>query len=182
MKIDNLIKWLSAGAGAVVGAVTGAWSGVLTCLLVFNVIDYVTGVMCAIAGRSSKTEGGRLSSSAGFVGLARKVLIWALICVATCVDKFVIGTGSSCQTATALFYVANEALSVLENCALLGLPIPVFLRRLLEVLREKNDRGEGVQAAPVAPQESEATKAAEKELDDLIRDMADDGSTELKDE
>ncbi len=142
MKWDDIIKWLSAAVGGVVGAIGGVWSGVLTCLLILNVLDYVTGVICAVVGRSTKSEGGRLSSTAGFVGLAKKMFIWVIILVTTCVDRYVIGSGSSCQTAAALFYVANEALSILENCALMELPIPAFLRKLLEVLREKNDQGE----------------------------------------
>ena len=48
----------------------------------------------------------------------------------------------SCQTAAALFYIANEALSIIENCGLMGLPVPAFLRKLLEVLRDKSDQGE----------------------------------------
>ncbi len=141
MKWDEIIKWLSAAVGGVVGAIGGAWSGVLTCLLILNVVDYVSGVICAIAGRSAKSEGGHLSSTAGFVGLAKKMFIWFIILMTTCVDRYVIGSGTSCQTAAALFYVANEALSILENCALMELPIPAFLRKLLEVLKEKNDHG-----------------------------------------
>jgi len=141
MKWNEMLKWASAAVGAVVGAVCDAWSGVLTCLLMMNVVDYVTGLVCAIAGRSAKTDGGHLSSAVGFVGLARKMFIWVVILVTTCVDRYVIGSGTSCQSAAALFYVANEALSILENCALMDLPIPTFLRKLLEVLREKGEQG-----------------------------------------
>lgn len=141
MKWDEIVKWLSATVGAAVGMVTGAWTGVLSCLLIMNVVDYLTGIVCAVCGRSAKSDGGHLSSTAGFVGLAKKMFIWVIIIVTTCVDRYVIGSGSSCQTAAALFYVANEALSIMENCALMGLPIPAFLRKLLEVLREKNDQG-----------------------------------------
>lgn len=155
MKWDEIMKWLSAAVGAAVGMVMGAWSGVLTCLLIMNIVDYLTGVVCAVCGRSAKSEGGHLSSIVGFIGLAKKMFIWVIIVVTTCVDRYVIGSGSSCQTAAALFYVANEALSILENCALIGLPIPAFLRKLLEVLREKNDQGGsdvGVSAGAVSAQ------------------------------
>lgn len=141
MKWDDVLKWASAAVGAVVGAVCDAWSGLLTCLLIMNVVDYITGLVCAIAGRSAKTDGGHLSSAVGFVGLARKMFVWVIILVTTCVDRYVIGSGTSCQSAAALFYVANEALSILENCALMELPIPAFLRKLLEVLREKGEQG-----------------------------------------
>lgn len=141
MRWEDIIKWCSALIGGIAGAIGGAWSGVLTCLLILNVVDYATGIVCAICGRSAKTEGGRLSSTAGFVGIAKKMFIWVVILLATCVDAYVIGTGGGCQTAAALFYVANEALSIMENCALMELPIPQFLRRLLEVLRDKGDSG-----------------------------------------
>ena len=111
-------------------------------MLALNVVDYISGLVCAALGRSTKTDGGRLSSTAGFIGLARKMFIWVLILVATLVDRYVIGTGESCQTAAALFYIANEALSIIENCGLMGLPVPAFLRKLLEVLRDKSDQGE----------------------------------------
>ncbi len=141
MKWDEVLKWASAAVGAVVGAVCDAWSGMLTCLLVMNIVDYITGLVCAVVGRSSKTDGGHLSSAVGFIGLARKMFVWVIILVTTCVDRFVIGSGTSCQSAAALFYVANEALSILENCALMELPIPAFLRKLLEVMKEKGEQG-----------------------------------------
>ena len=103
---------------------------------------FSVGIVCAALGRSTKTDGGRLSSTAGFIGLAWKMFIWVLILVATLVDRYVIGTGESCQTAAALFYIANEALSIIENCGLMELPVPAFLRKLLEVLRDKSDQGE----------------------------------------
>lgn len=142
MRWDDVIKWISAAVGAIAGAVGGAWTGALTCLLALNVVDYISGLICAALGRSTKTDGGRLSSTAGFIGLARKMFIWVLILVATLVDRYVIGTGVSCQTAAALFYIANEALSIIENCGLMGLPVPAFLRKLLEELRDKSDQGE----------------------------------------
>lgn len=147
MRWDDVLKWISAAIGAVVGAVGGAWTGALTCLLAMNIVDYVSGLVCAALGRSVKTEGGRLSSAAGFVGLAKKMFIWVLILVATLVDRYVIGTGESCQTAAALFYIANEALSIIENCALMGLPVPSFLRKLLEVLRDTADQGEDTESS-----------------------------------
>lgn len=146
MKWDNMIKSICGAVGLVwgviQGAVTGIWTPALSCLLTLNVIDYLTGFVCAAVGRSNKTEGGRLSSSVGLIGIARKVLIWVIVIVGTAVDRYVIGAGSSCQTAVALFYAANEALSVLENVALIGVPIPAFLMRLLEVLRDKSDQGQ----------------------------------------
>ena len=131
MKWDSFIKWGAAVAGAVVGTLESNWSGVLTFLLILNVMDYITGIVCAAVGRSEKTTGGTLSSTVGFIGIAKKALIWAIIILATCVDRFVIGNGSTVQSAAAMFYAANEALSIIENCALMGLPIPAFLKTML---------------------------------------------------
>lgn len=140
MRFDVIIKTIAAFFGGVIGFVTGQWTGVLTCLIIMQAVDYFTGWVCAALGKSAKTDNGRLSSAVGWSGLARKGFVWLLIVVTWCVDKYVIGSGSACMTASALFYVANEALSILENCALIGLPVPAFLRKLLEVLREKNDK------------------------------------------
>lgn len=59
MRWDDVIKWISAAVGAIAGAVGGAWTGALTCLLALNVVDYVSGLICAALGRSTKTDGGR---------------------------------------------------------------------------------------------------------------------------
>ena len=141
MKWDSFIRWGAAIVGAVVGTVQDSWSGVLTFLLILNIMDYVTGVVCAMVGKSSKTVGGSLSSAVGFAGIAKKFFIWAIIILATCVDRFVIGNGTTVQSAAAMFYAANEALSVIENCALIGLPVPAFLRTMLEVMRDKSNSG-----------------------------------------
>ena len=108
-------------------------------LLAFVVLDYITGIMCAIAHK-------KLSSVVGFKGICRKVLIFALVGVGHLLDTQVIGSGSVLRTAVIFFYLSNEGLSLVENAAYLGLPIPGKLHKVLEQLHdraEKEDEKEG---------------------------------------
>ena len=115
------------------GSPDGSLDGLLYALIAFVVIDYLTGVLCAIADRT-------LSSNIGFKGIARKVLIFALVGVGHIIDSQVIGEGSVIRTAVLFFYLSNEGVSLLENAAHLGLPIPEKLR---DVLAQLHDREKG---------------------------------------
>ena len=108
--------------GGWVGYFVGGCDGLLYALLAFVVIDYITGVMCAIADR-------KLSSEVGFKGIAKKVLIFLLVGIANILDVNVVGTGSVLRTAVIFFYISNEGVSLLENAAHLGLPVPDMLRQ-----------------------------------------------------
>ena len=94
------------------------------------VIDYITGVMCAIADKS-------LSIEVGFKGICRKVLIFLLVGIANVLDVQVIGTGSVLRTAVIFFYISNEGVSLLENAAHLGLPVPEKIKLVLEQLHDR---------------------------------------------
>ena len=87
-------------------------------------LDYVTGVICAAANK-------RLSSEIGFKGLIKKALIFALVAVAGVADKVIPATNQAIRAAVILFYIANEAISILENAAELGLPVPEKLKAVL---------------------------------------------------
>ena len=104
--------------------------GVL-CLVML--IDYITGVMCAVADH-------RLSSSAGFRGIFRKVLIFALVGIGHVLDTQVIGAGGVLRTAVIFFYLSNEGVSLIENAAHLGLPVPAKLKAVLETLHERAEK------------------------------------------
>lgn len=135
---DKVLKAAAAVAGAVAGFF-GEWNVVLTVLLVAMVIDYVAGLIVAMAGRSPKTESGKLSSKAGFMGLAKKAMMILVVLTATLLDRAVGNATSVFQTATALFYIANEGLSILENAVLLDLPVPNVIRKALDTLKEKGE-------------------------------------------
>lgn len=132
---DRMTKNAAALVGAAAGLL-GEWNVLLSVLAWMMCIDYATGLICAWRGRSPKTEGGGVSSKAGFDGLARKGLIILIVLMATLLDR-AIGSGSALfQTAAASYYIANEGISILENSALLGVPYPKVIADALEGLRE----------------------------------------------
>lgn len=126
----NTIQLIFAGIGGWLGYFLGGWDGLLYALIAFVVIDYITGVMCAI---NDKT----LSSEVGFKGICRKVLIFILVGIGNILDVQVIGTGSVLRTAIIFFYISNEGVSLLENAGHLGLPIPAKLKIVLQQLHDR---------------------------------------------
>lgn len=128
--------------GGWLGYFLGGMDGLLIALLVFAVLDYITGIMCAIADR-------KLSSAVSFRGICRKVLIFALVGVGHILDTQVVGTGSALRSAVICWYLSNEGISILENAAHLGLPVPDKLRTVLEQLHDRKgkddttDQGDG---------------------------------------
>jgi len=129
----NSIQLVFTAMGGWLGYFLGEYDGLLYALVVFMVADYITGVMCAVYDRN-------LSSSIGFKGICRKVLILMLVGIANILDVQVIGTGAVLRTAVIFFYLSNEGVSLLENAAHLGLPIP---EKLKEILAQLHDRAEG---------------------------------------
>lgn len=133
----NMIQVVFTMLGGWIGYFVGGCDGILYALLAFVVIDYITGMMCAIADR-------KLSSEVGFKGICRKVLIFLLVGIANILDVNVIGTGSVLRTAVIFFYISNEGVSLLENAAHLGLPVPDKMKAVLEQLHKKaedDDKG-----------------------------------------
>ena len=138
MTWDRITKAIFAVAGAVAG-LFGEWNTMLTIFVVMMAIDYITGLIVAACGRSPKTEGGRLSSKAGFVGICRKAVMMLLILVATLLDKSLGNETMVFQSSLVFYYIANEGLSILENAALLGVKFPSKLQRALEAMQERED-------------------------------------------
>ena len=122
-----------AAVGGWLGYFVGGVDGLMTALLVLMVMDYVTGIMCAIVDR-------KLSSEVGFKGICKKVLIMMLVGVAHIVDLHVVGTGQALRSAVICFYLSNEGVSVLENAGHLGLPIPEKLKDILAQLHNRSDK------------------------------------------
>ena len=119
-----------AAFGGFLGWFLGGFDGFLYALIAFTVIDYITGVMCAITDKN-------LSSAVGFKGICRKVLIFTLVGIGNIVDVYVLGQGGVLRTAIIFFYLSNEGVSIMENTAHLGLPIPAKLKEVLEQLHER---------------------------------------------
>ena len=131
----NIIQAVLAAVGGWLGWFLGGCDGLLYALIAFVVIDYITGVMCAI---NDKT----LSSSVGFKGICKKVLIFLMVGIGHILDTKVIGTGSVLRTAFIFFYISDEGISLIENAAHLGLPIPQKLRDVLEQLHNRAEKEE----------------------------------------
>ena len=129
------IQLVFTAIGGWLGYFLGGCDGLLYALLLFVSLDYVTGVLCAIADR-------KLSSRVGFKGICRKVLIFALVGVGHVLDAHIIGTGSILRTAVIFFYLSNEGVSLLENAAHLGLPVPEAIKTVLAQLHDKSEKGE----------------------------------------
>lgn len=127
------IQVIFAAIGGWLGWFLGGCDGLLIALLAFIAIDYVTGVMCAIVDK-------KLSSSVGFRGIFKKILIFALVGVGHIIDTMVIGTGSVLRTAIIFFYLSNEGISLIENAGHLGLPIPAKLKSVLEQLHDRAEK------------------------------------------
>lgn len=116
--------------GGFLGWFLGGADGFLYALIAFVVIDYATGVLCAIADKN-------LSSEVGFKGICRKVLIFTLVGIGNILDVYVLGEAGVLRTAVIFFYLSNEGVSLLENSAHMGLPIP---EKLKDVLAQLHDR------------------------------------------
>ena len=131
--MDNLFKSIIAVGGAAASYLFGGWSSLLSILLTFVILDYVTGVVAA--GKE-----GKLSSDVGLWGIPKKVAIFAIVAVAHLVDT-ALGDAHLFRDAAIFFYLANELLSITENLGRIGVPIPGAIQRAVEVLRGKGDVG-----------------------------------------
>lgn len=131
----NLIQFIFTAIGGWLGYFLGGCDGLLIALVVFVAVDYLTGVMCAISDK-------KLSSEVGFKGICRKVLIFLLVGIANILDVQVIGTGSVLRTAVIFFYLSNEGVSLLENAAHLGLPVPEKMKDILAQLHDRAEKEE----------------------------------------
>lgn len=129
----NVIQLIFTAVGGWLGWFLGGCDGLLYALIAFVVIDYITGIMCAVADK-------KLSSAVGFKGICKKILIFALVGGGHILDLYVIGTGSVLRTAVIFFYLSNEGVSLIENAAYLGLPVPKKLKDVLEQLHKRSEK------------------------------------------
>ena len=130
--IWNWVQAAFATTGAFLGWFLGGLDGFLYALIAFVAIDYLTGVMCAIIDR-------KLSSEVGAKGIFKKGLIFMLVGVGHIIDSQVLGNGGAVRTAVIFFYLSNEGISILENAAHVGLPIPEKLKNVLEQLHDRSN-------------------------------------------
>ena len=127
------IQFIFSAIGGFLGWYVGGVDGFMYALLTFVVVDYLTGMMIAVIER-------RISSQVGFKGIFKKVLIFVLVGIAHIIDIHLIGNGSAIRTAVIFFYTANEGISIIENAAKIGLPIPQKLIDVLEQLKKEDKK------------------------------------------
>lgn len=143
MKMKELTRTLSGVLMGLVAWVTqllGGWDGALGLMFLLMGLDLVTGVAVSLLMKSGRTQGGGFHSRELFLGLTRKLLMVLLVMLATALDGLL--GASLCRLTVIGFYGANEALSIIENAALLGVPFPRGLLRALERFREARDQAE----------------------------------------
>ena len=134
-KIWKLIQAAAAATSGALAFIFGGLDNLMIALIIFSAVDYITGVIAAIMAK-------KLSSSVGFKGILKKVLMFLVVGVANVVDTRLIGAGSAFRTATIIFYLSNEGVSLLENAGRCGLPIPKKLKDILTQLHDKDEKGE----------------------------------------
>lgn len=138
--IKNTVLALLSSVGGAVAVSFGGWDASVKILLGIMALDYATGLLlAALWQKSPKTEGGGLSSAAGFKGLVRKAAILGLVWLAALLDRAI--QTNYIRTTVSLFFLANEAISVIENTALMGIPYPAFVKKMLEELRNSKNGG-----------------------------------------
>lgn len=128
-EIINRLQIFGSILGGYLGWLLGGIDGFLYVLVVFVIIDYITGVMLAVLEK-------RVSSDIGFRGIFKKVLIFLIVAMGNIIDFYLIKDGSAIRTAIIFFYISNEGISIIENAAKIGLPVPEKIKKVLEELTE----------------------------------------------
>ena len=141
----KITEALAAAGGAIVSFFV-QMPPLVWILIAVMTIDFITGLICGAMGKSNKTENGYIASNQAFIGLMKKALILLVVLLAALLDKAV-ATGAgiafdAVMGATCLWFIASEGFSILENVALMGIPVPKILLKLLEVMKEKGDAPE----------------------------------------
>lgn len=130
--VIHTIQIIFAAIGAYIGCFLGGFDGLLYALVAFVVLDYITGLMVAVLEK-------KLSSSIGFKGIFKKVLIFLFVGIGHIVDFYILEKGSAVRTAVIFFYLSNEGLSIVENAAKIGLPVPESLKKVFTELNKEDD-------------------------------------------
>lgn len=126
----NTIQLIFTAIGGYMGWFLGGVDGFMYALITFVVIDYVSGLMVAVLEK-------KLSSEIGFRGIFKKVLVFTFVGIGNIIDVHLLKNGSAIRTAVIFFYISNEGISIIENSAKIGLPIPQKLKDILEQLNKE---------------------------------------------
>ena len=133
--MENILNWIKGAAAAIGGIaayIWGGWDPLIIVLVAMVSIDYITGVINAGLQHG-------LSSQVGFKGLLKKIVIFMIVAVGTLIDRIIPATNAAVRTAVCMYYIANEGLSILENAAEMGLPLPSALKKVLGQIRREDE-------------------------------------------
>ncbi len=134
MNLELAVKAIPAALGGLLVYLFGPCDALIIALVAAVAIDYITGVMSAAFAH-------KLSSEVGFKGLLKKVAIFALVALASLLDKLVPATNEAVRASVCVFYIANEGISILENVGRMGVPIPELLKKILIKLKNREESG-----------------------------------------
>ena len=138
--MKEMILTVTGCLGAAIAAVFGGWSAGLTTLIIFMAVDYATGLIVAgVFHRSPKSDGGALESRAGWKGLVRKGVTLLIVLIACRLDVMLGVT--YIRDAVVIAFIVNEALSIIENAGLMGVPIPAAITKAIELLKDNSETG-----------------------------------------
>ena len=128
--IKDFFTFLWGGVIAFLSWFFGGLDGTLSLLIVLAVVDYLSGICVGWLEHN-------LSSSTGFKGIARKVLMFAFVGIANLIDNYTGATPLAAKAVVCLFYISNEGFSILENAYKLGLPVPDILAKRFSGINER---------------------------------------------
>ena len=138
MKNQDIISIVFGVVGGVISTLFGGWSAGMTTLVIFMVIDYLSGViLAAVFNKSKKTESGALESKAGWKGLCKKCMTLLFVLIAYRLDLMI--NTDYIRDAVVIGFCVNELISIVENAGLMGIPLPHVIVRALDVLKDKAD-------------------------------------------
>lgn len=129
----DMLKTISTTILAIIGYLFGEIDGLIYALLTVIVIDYITGVICAIVNK-------KLCSSIGFKGIFKKVSILIIVSVAQIIDVNILSNNGILRSSVIAFYIVNESISILENTSKIGIPLPKKLKSILQQLKDDSEK------------------------------------------
>lgn len=133
--MENTIKLIVAFLGTAFTFLLGKWDTPLIVLIVFMVLDYITGIMCAFLQKE-------LCSEVGFKGISKKVAIFIILIISVLLDRLLNTDALIFRTMVCYFYIANEGISIIENCVQIGIPVPSALKNALVKIKKEEEEKE----------------------------------------
>lgn len=140
INMEKIFEWLWMALSLIITFLFGAFDKLVLFLILLSAVDFYMGILKARKGKSDKTPNGRLSSKAAAEGIEKKGLMFMVLILANVCDQM-FHVGGMMRTATLIFYITTEGISIIENVVLLGVKVPKFLEDILEVRNKLADEG-----------------------------------------